>query len=249
MTTPRFLIVATGYNCGKYVKPCYDSVMAQARDDAKLIMISDGSTDHTSFELKMCDEATTISYQSNEGAAKRRYEAIRQYAQEQTIVVLMGMDDELLPGALDRIEEEYRRGKWMTYGNWIDQWGDMNAVGLHFPDDVHRDRSYRKVSYRSTAPNTFYRFLFDQIPEDDFKINGKWVDTTTESELMFSCLEMCGKNRIGIIEEPIYLYNRLLTNGTQKRLGQKYKNEIYARVTARPKRNLFKGTNYEIDKL
>jgi hypothetical protein len=86
--------------------------------------------------------------------------------------------------------------------------------------------------------------LFDYIPKEDFKLNGKWIDTTTESELMFSCLEMSGRHRIGVIEKPVYLYNRTLPNGTQKRLGQAYKNEVYAQIIARPKKDLL-GNLYD----
>jgi glycosyltransferase involved in cell wall biosynthesis len=238
----RFLIIATGYNCENYVKKCYESVLHQTCTNWKLIMISDGSTDKTNMELRDIEGKTIVEiYDTNEGAAKRRYEAIRQYGDEMDIIVLLGTDDELLPDALMEIREQYKLGKWMTYGNWVDQWGDPNNVSLPFPEDVHSDRSYRSVSYRATAPNTFYKFLFDRIPESDFQLNGKWIDTTTESEVMFSCLEMCGKEKIGVIEKPIYIYNRLLTNGTQKRLGQAYKNQVYSEIIKRPKKELLRG--------
>ena len=43
---------------------------------------------------------------------------------------------------------------------------------------------------------------------------------------MFSCLEMCGKERIGIVWKYIALYNRNLPNGSLKRLGREYKYKL-----------------------
>lgn len=248
----KFLIVASGYNCDKFVKKCVDSVLAQTYKNYDAVFISDGSTDNTGnfLDVRMFKERDIRRegslfgeiFKDNQGAAKRRFDAIHKYAKdEETIVLLLGLDDELKPDCLLRIVEEYKKGNWMTYGNWINQYGVMLPKGfLFFPDKVHENRDYRRVKYRSTAPNTFKKFLFDQIPEEDFKIDGKWIDSTTESELMFSCLEMCGKERIGVIEEPIYLYNESLPGGTLKRLGAEYKYKIYNQIIQRPKKPLLK---------
>ena len=104
--------------------------------------------------------------------------------------------------------------------------------------------------YRSTAPNTFKKFLFDEIPDEDFKVFGKWIDNATETELMFSCLEMCGKDRIGVITEPIYLYNRTRGGNTKHRnykhngqimSGIDYKMKVvYPEIVKRKKKPLLK---------
>lgn len=246
----KFLIVASGYNCDQFVSKCIASVLAQTYHNYDAVFISDGSTDNTSNMVSVaCFNERNKNYtrkilgehfQDNVGAAKRRYDAIKKYAEdEETIVVLLGLDDELKPNALMKIKEQYENGKWMTYGNWINQRGTMLPDGfLDFPEEIHANRDYRKVKYRSTAPNTFKRFLFDRIPESDFQIDGKWIDSTTESELMFSCLEMCGKQRIGIIYDAIYFYRENLPGGTLKRLGADYKYKIYNQIINRPKKPL-----------
>ncbi len=49
------------------------------------------------------------------------------------------MDDELLPNCLNRISKEYESGKWMTYGNWIDQHKQGLPAGfnLYFDKEIH----------------------------------------------------------------------------------------------------------------
>lgn len=221
------------------------SVLNQTYKNFEAVFISDGSTDGT-LSLKNCEGINDIRFMAevhnkNMGAAYRRLQAIKKYStSEEDVILLLGLDDELPPHALERIAKEYDAGKWMTYGNWINQHGKipMTKEALQFDQAIHMTRDYRKVKYRSTAPNTFKRFLFDQIPEEDFKIDGKWIDSTTESEVMFSCLEMCGQTRIGVIDEPVYMYNEGLPGGTLKRLGVKYKYDLLSIITSRPKREL-----------
>lgn len=236
----RFFIVVTGYNCRQYVQPCWQGLLKQGQT-WRAVFIDDGSTDGTGKEIETIAPHPKFLPQvftGNTGAAKRRYDAIHQYAADDDVVLLLGMDDELLPGCLDRIAKEYEAGKWMTYGNWVNQNKVLFQKDLHFPPEAHTDRSYRKYSYRSTAPNTFYGWLFKRIPEDDFKIDGKWIEATTESPAMFACLEMCGQDRIGVITEPIYFYRERLPGGTLRRLGHQFKYDIYGKISGRDKKEL-----------
>ena len=240
----KFLIIFSGLNCGNNIKKCFTSLIDQTYKNFKAILISDGSTDTTANELtkvKNIDSRISVEiYEDNKAAAYRRYYAINNSGvDEETVIILVGLDDHLFPNALMTIKQQYDSGKWMTYGNWISQHGKMLPAGfLHFDEETHKNRDYRKVLYRSTGLNTFKKFLFDNIPVNDFKIDGKWIDSTTESELMFSCLEMCGKDKIGIIEKAICQYNQNLPGGTLLRLGSDYKYKIYNQIILRPKKNL-----------
>lgn len=240
-----FLILVTGYNCQKYVSRCVESIKNQTYKNLQAILINDGSTDSTLDEIMKTarfGESRFIlqHFPENNGAAKRRYDAIKKFAHsEETVVLLMGMDDELKPNCLSEIKKQYDSGKWMTYANWISNEGNtLTNEFLTFDESTHANRDYRKVRYRSTAPNTFKRFLFDQLTEEDFKLNNEWVKATTESNLMFSCLEMCGKEKIGVIYDPIYIYNVGRPDNARKRFGNNYQDTIYNNVISLPKKPL-----------
>jgi len=241
----KFLIISTGFNCKDYVHKNYTSVINQTYDNWEHIIINDASKDGTASRLNwMADDprVKVIHNSNNMGAAYNRWKAVQESTiGPEDVVCLLGLDDHLFPNALEIVKQEYDNGKWMTYGNWVNQHGIKCRTDLYFPENVHKKRNYRKVKYRSTALNTFKRKLFDAIPEEDFKLNGEWIDSTTESELMFSCLEMCGKDRIGVIEEPIYYYNESLSNGTLRRLGVDYKYNIYYKITDRDKKPLYEN--------
>lgn len=242
----RFIIIASGFNCEKYVQKCIHSINRQTNKNFLAVIIDDGSSDKTGFEVLRYTSplqgfVAEIS-RFNYGAARRRYDAIKEYSESpDDVIIFIGLDDELKPNALARIEEEYKRGKWCTYGNWINQLGKMLPPGfLKFDEATHKDRNYRKVKFRATAPNTFKRFLFDQLTEDEFKLDGEWIKATTESHLMFSCLEMSGESKIGMITDPIYLYNQGRRDNAKNRLGSSYQDAIYKDVINRPKKPLLK---------
>lgn len=240
----KFEVIATGWNCREYVRKCVQSVFNQTYNNFHLHLISDGSTDGTCEMINRYRNNGRISvhiHAENKGAALRRLQVIRPLDKD-SICLLLGLDDELLPNCLERIKQEYDKGKWMTYGNWHDQHGQMlpHDFELEFSEIEHQEISYRQLKYRSTAPNTFKKFLFDHIPDEDFKVNGRWMDNATETELMFSCLEMCGKRRIGVIKEPIYIYNRGRKTGTIARHGMNHKMALLKEVMSRPKKPLLK---------
>jgi hypothetical protein len=194
------------------------------------------------MEKKCFDERFSYElHNDNQGAAKRRWDAIKKYATDsEDIILLLGMDDYLMHNALAEIKEHYDAGMWMTYGNWQDQFGQrLSDDFLDFDEQTHESRDYRKVYYRSTAPNTFKRFLFDQLTPADFQVNGEWIRATTESNLMLSCLEMCGKEKIGVIKKPIYIYNKRGRYSTKNVRGATYQKSIYQNVINRPKKELY----------
>lgn len=241
-------IIVTGYNCSSFVNKCFLSLENQTDKDFKYHFINDGSTDDTLNEIKKVTYDYT-THKENRGAARNRHEYIKSNCTDEDIVVFLGMDDELLPNAVEKIKEQYANGKYMTYGNWVNQYGNglPDSFELDFDDQTHKNRNYRAVKYRSTAPNTFKAFLYNCIKDEDLQKDGVWFDCCTEGEVMFSCLEQCGKNRIGIITDKIYLYNESTPdkesknkhNGTLRRFGIDYKYKLYNYIISKPKRDLY----------
>lgn len=236
----KYKIIANGWNCKEYVSDCIKSVLAQTYKNWELILISDGSTDGTGEAIRWDHPQIVFhDYKDQKGSAYRRYEAITAVDDNDSVIVMLDLDDELLPNALERVEEEYKKGKLMTYGNYITDKGIIYQPHLlHFSDDTHHERSYRKERWRSTHLKTFKRYLFDNIDEVDFFYKDKWMDCTPESPLMFALLEMCGKDRIGVVEEPIYRYRSVTPNTESVLKTHKYIHEVYDHVCSLPKYHL-----------
>jgi glycosyltransferase involved in cell wall biosynthesis len=252
----KYALIVSGYNCLELAKKCVESVKKiQFNGEWIAVLCSDGSTDGTTQYIteiakndkRFIAQSTTENY----GAAFQRHKAITENGfTDEDVMILVGLDDEVKPTCLTIIDKQYMAGAWMTYGNWEDEHGSTlqkEGFDMRFTKEVHRERSYRHDIYRSTGLNTFKYFLYKQIPKEDLQINGVWINSTTESEVMFSCLEMCGKERIGVIFEIIAKYNRFNTKRSLNRLGNKYgtnigrehKYQILAVIKSRPKRNLY----------
>lgn len=254
----RYYIISTGFNCLEYAKKCIESYSKiEFSGEWYAVFVSDGSTDGTNELIDSVNNSEVfknfkgISFKTNNGAAYARNEAIKSLnLNDEDVIILAGLDDEIFPNALTEIDKHYQAGKWMSYGNWVDENGatlQSSGFNIEFSEEIHANRDYRKDTYRSTGLNTFKYFLYKRIPEDDLKIDGNWIVSTTESEVMFSCLEMCGKDRIGIVFEPIALYNRYKKDRSLNRVGlgkryrnnagREYKYKIYQQVISRPKRD------------
>jgi hypothetical protein len=145
------------------------------------------------------------------------------------------MDDGLLPDALEKVAKLYNKtGCWMTYGNWLDMRGKKCPVDINYSDAVHAERSYRKDTFRCTHLRTFRRELYERIPK--WELTRGEINSYPDAEILFSMMEMCGKEKIGVVQEPIYIYNNSNPISTLNRFGKDVAG--YNEICNRPKREL-----------
>jgi|694.fasta_scaffold98160_4 glycosyltransferase involved in cell wall biosynthesis len=226
-------VISTGYNCAEYVQGCYDSVKSQQVDcEVMLWMVDDASTDGTILIVEEIDDAAWFFSDEKIGAAHNRFNIIDVhdfFIQDEDIIVLLGMDDELLPGALQKIYEAHRDGAWVTYGNWQNQHGKLNRCTLE-----HKNQT-RTGAYLFTAPNSFRAGLYRRIEVERLKVWGEWQHVCTEVEVMYSCIEMAGWDRVKAIAEPIYMYRERLPSGTIAQYGANFKRKVLQEIQSRPK--------------
>jgi hypothetical protein len=140
--------------------------------------------------------------------------------------VLLDLDDRLLPQALTRLEALYRADPdlRMTYGNWENQSGVVNAEGFYAPEEIDA-RAYRTGDvFKFTALRTFRRFLYDKVVPAHLKdAEGNWLRFCSDVGLMLPLVDQCAGRHIRAIDEPLYVYNQYRPGGTQKRFGAKKK--------------------------
>jgi hypothetical protein len=224
-------VISTGHNCADYVQGCIDSVrLQQSEVKATHWLMSDASTDETAVILCRNHRAVGRVTHTRSGAAYHRWNIIQNPTiQDEDIIVLLGMDDELLPGALQSIYDAHKSGAWVTYGNWKNQHGKMNTCPLE-----HNNQT-RVGPYVFTAPNSFRAGLYRRIEVDRLKVFDEWQHVCTEVEVMYSCVEMAGWDRLKAIKEPIYMYRQKLPTGTLAVWGYPLKQKVLKEIQARPK--------------
>jgi len=108
-------VVVPAYNVGRYLAPCLDSVLAQSIwADCRVLVVDDGSTDHTGA---IADGYATRSPQisvlhqdnAGPGAGAARNHGLDLVETE--FVLFLDGDDELAPGALQRLREPLLSGE------------------------------------------------------------------------------------------------------------------------------------------
>lgn len=241
MKDVRFLIVSTGYNCEKYVQECMESISNQTYKNFCVALVDDGSTDKTYIHLLKHLPIGSRVWKNTEnyGTYNARDLAIQFGNQHEKfdVIVLLDMDDALLPNALELCAKEYEKEKWMTYGNWRNQngWG-FPLIDLYYSAKTHDEKLYRKEKWRCTHLRTFRKELYFAIPK--WELNIGEIRSYPDVEILFSMMEMCGKENIGVISEPIYIYRDSQPLSTLKRFGKDVDN--YKLICERPPRNTIK---------
>jgi glycosyltransferase involved in cell wall biosynthesis len=229
----RIAVIASGRNCHQYAEPFIQSLKEQTDQNFLTFLVDDGS-DEPLFTGEVIGGIHKMRFDKRTGAFNARDTAIRSARlRQQDIIVMADLDDSLLPTAIERIRKEHESGKWMTYGTYIDN----DAVifnDLHFSDEIHRARNYRQDKWRCTHLRSFRLKLYDQIPQ--WKLTQSEIDSYPDAEILFSMMEMCGKERTGVIEEPIYRFNNHNPLSTLKVYGKD--DDGYQEICNRPKREM-----------
>jgi len=102
--TPRVSVIVPAYNAAVYLPFAIDSVLAQTYSDWEVVIVDDGSTDHTravvdSYRPKLQDRLHYI-HQPNRGLPAARNTGIR--AAHGEFIALLDADDVWLPHRLER---------------------------------------------------------------------------------------------------------------------------------------------------
>jgi glycosyltransferase involved in cell wall biosynthesis len=93
-------IIIPTYNRGWIIKEAVDSVLAQDYKDFELIVVDDGSTDHTSDVLDSYRDDIKIYYQKNKGVSAARNRGIAEASGK--FIAFLDSDDLWLPQKLSR---------------------------------------------------------------------------------------------------------------------------------------------------
>ncbi len=138
---PKVSIITPTYNCATFLPEAIDSVIAQTYQDYELLLIDDGSKDHTAklatdYQRRFPTKIRYI-YQDNQGLANARNTAIRAATGE--FFALLDADDVWLPKRLEEevrvMESDPQIGLVHANINWIAE--DGTLIGI-----AERDQRY-----------------------------------------------------------------------------------------------------------
>jgi len=214
----KFVILITAYNDEKWVEYNIASILNQTYINYKVLYYDDASTDNTYQEVSKIVENNskfTVTTRKNNMQALFSYEECIKQIKEDEILVCMSADDWLYDdNVLKNINDYYNNNDvWMTYGKFV-AWDGKDAIEANpqntpYSDFIHEYNSYRKDHWRASHLRTFRGSLLKKVDLSDFKsnIDGLYFDHAADLALTYPCLEMCGKDKIGVLDFYSYVYN------------------------------------------
>ncbi|MCC6874789.1 MAG: glycosyltransferase [Sandaracinaceae bacterium] len=227
----KLVVIACGRNvpAGRVAR-FRASIEAQSERNFGLVVVEDGgsrlSADVVRRQFGSWTAATVIALRERRGGLANIVWALRHLCRNpESIIVLADLDDALLGGgALARVATEFERGADLTVGGMrrTDKWGT-------YPVDFERPRERRGGNVWQHL-RAFRRELFDLVPDDALRLDGKYVDLAWDWALMLPLVEIARSPRY--IEEPLYLYepSGVGKSGEERRVRE----ELIGRIVAKP---------------
>lgn len=211
----KIIVVIPSYNNAQWYEKNLNSVVNQNYSNYHIIYTDDCSTDGTAElvekYIKLYNKenlVTLIKNNKNVGAMENLYNMIYSCDDTDLCIILDGDDNLDNNNVLQRINEEYKKDIWLSYGSYVDYPGMTRGCAKLYEKEVIEKNAFRYVQWRASHMRTFYAKLFKQIKKEDLMHEGSYVNTTYDLFMMFPMIELCG-NRFSYIDDILYHYNNL----------------------------------------
>ena len=122
-TLPKISIVTPAYNCGRYIRRCIESVMAQEYPNFEHIVVDGGSTDNTVEILRQYPHVKWVSEKDN-GEANALNKGIKMVTGE--VVCWLNADDFMSPKAMIPVGQAFAQNP-----DWELIYGQTDMVTPH----------------------------------------------------------------------------------------------------------------------
>lgn len=258
MKRNKFIIIIASYNNEDWVEYNIASVLNQTYDNYHVYYVDDCSTDRTNELVNGIvsdNNKFTLIRNENRVGEEAIYNYVRFYEtlKDDDICVSMCGDDWLIDEyVLENLNKYYNeKDVWMTYGEFYAYDGSSNLTKANpqntpYPEFVHKHKLYRRDVWRASHLLTFRGFLPKAIDLNDIKsrYTGRWFYHAPDLAVAYPCLEMCPKDKIGVVDFPTYVWNASEQCQTRTRERESQDNTKYE-VEIRNKKHYKEGLSGE----
>jgi len=216
----KFRIIIPSYNNSNWVEYNITSVLNQTYKNYEVYYIDDASNDDTLEKVlsivKDNPKFKVIHNSHNKGAMCNYVEhSLQDLTDDNTILCHLDGDDWLYDiTVLEKLNQFYNEfDLWMAYGG-MSVYHDNGMVeatpqNTPYPDEIHLNKSYRRDIWRASHFRTYRAYLWKSIDNDQFyEIGTKtYYNHASDLAFQFACLEICPKEKIGVVPFKTYVYN------------------------------------------
>lgn len=269
----KFKIVIPSYNNEEWVEPNVASILNQTYTNYDVLYINDASTDNTLSLIKELKNNYNLNNWKiiNNLQNKRRGYNVSPYNKD--IIEFMENDEDILvfvdgddwffnENVLFKLNDYYNKNvPWMTYGGMYvyPESQPANPQNSPYSDEIHYNNAYRKDWWRASHLRTFKWWLYKKIDDKDLKYSktNEYYFHAEDLATSYPCLEMCPKEKIGVVNFPTYAFNQTPNNrqrgiereemaGTE--LEQEIRNQTPYKTLSIPfnSKQLFKWSRFDL---
>ena len=137
MDNKKFSIIVPVYNAEKYIEKCVKSILAQTYKNWELIIVNDGSTDHTDDICRyLHDQERRIQYiiKKNEGVSKARNVGVN--VARGDILLFVDADDWVEPDMLEMIADAWQPETDLLMFGYYEARGSQKDVCNFFEQNI-----------------------------------------------------------------------------------------------------------------
>lgn len=236
----KFTIIIPSFNNKEWVETNLASILNQTYENYRVIYIDDASTDETySTVCNIIGDLSNwkvIRNEENKGAAYNYIEYIKTlFPDDDEILVHLDGDDWFYDEhVLENLNKFYNeKDCWMTYGDFVCYDGvgvsESFPQGTSYPDFIHKYKFYRRDTWRASHLRTYKYFLWKSMDINDMvsKIDGKYFWHASDLAWAFPCLEMCPKEKIGVVDFLTCVYNTTPKNQARTQVREASNNNRF----------------------
>ncbi|MBN1912735.1 MAG: glycosyltransferase family 2 protein [Pirellulales bacterium] len=194
----RISVVIPAYNASRHIHETLDSVLAQTFTDYEIIVIDDGSTDHTPEILKQYGANITVVRQTNRGRAAACNAGVRIARGEW--IALVDADDVWLP---EKLEQQV-----VECGNYAMSYTDSVTFGENCEEVVKSlvTPAYSGYVVGELLLGNFITGSSVVIRKDVFLEEGGFDESYCCVQDWPLWLKICAKHELGYLAEPVVRY-------------------------------------------
>ncbi|HLR07248.1 MAG TPA: glycosyltransferase family 2 protein [Pyrinomonadaceae bacterium] len=135
----RITVAIAAYNAAEYLREAIDSVLAQTFQPFEIVVVDDGSTDHTRQVCGSFGERVRYIYQENDGTAGigARWKSIQEARGDW--IALLDHDDRWLPTKLQRQIEA------------VEQWPDSGVIFTRYQSIDERGQPFEPSEFQASG--------------------------------------------------------------------------------------------------
>lgn len=201
---PRVSVIIPSFNCAPWLAQAIESVLAQTYRDYEIVVVNDGSTDHTNEVVAPYLDRIIYVQQENQGLSAARNAGIRAAGGE--FIALLDADDWWLPAKLERQVPRFDDPEVaLVYSDFRIAYADGGEMSSGLS---RRPWAAEGYAFENVLRSVFVFPTTAVLRRSSLDEVGYFDETLRSSEDQDLWLRLAFRWKLALVREPLAVYRR-----------------------------------------